>query len=888
MDLRSIINTDAPSTVKPSQETRAHESTRTYGSPTAAAPPVLPPTQQPSSYLSRHAPPTPTDLRFANPSSAHDQLRSPYTSGSPSSALSGGGQFPFPARSPGYGPVPGSAAHAYARASPMAGVPPIQTTPHAYAHHSAQSVSPASGGGYQYGTAQYPPHPIHASPTISTMTSPTPQTSQDSPTSAHSHHHHYPASYYSHPSQPATPLGPPTGYPYSATPYRPEMSQTSNQSPRDSAGPSHISAQQQQHSYPSMVPPQAASEVRPSEPAGATDQTRRGGEYAAQRERERSLSVSPKTMLPDPSRRQSQQDLQGNGQVVPAKRKQPYEGDNEHGHTRSGVNGVKHQTAAAVYSPPASSTTGRPYFDPIEGRETVVDRKMSSPVEVKPTPAEMKSRELSVSSVKEVIKLGDSPVAAGGGTRSHQPSTTPHSMSGRGSPVAPSNSTLPGILSPLGPPSGPTSNATGISKREGSAAAAAVVSSSDSPPPRAKKRARRDEPPIYARKVGQVVPSRSSSSVGPRNKRPGGGTSISSGKVDAHSPTKDGQQAATSTHEDGGVALPQGQPSLTDEGPLGPWEPSITNVIPYEEITRKIMDFLFMEVVERKDVGVNTGAAQLEIEAKLGQLIDKNTNERIRLPVLTECIFNKDHPSWRTAFRSSMTESQHRTLNQFLNKAVVSSNARSSPSATSPSSSSANNNNPNTSTNSKARIPLQYVHTRELDRFYELPTSQLPASIPLSVRPLLHSRGHRTKVRVTHDQKTGEQLAQIIKIRIADLDVYSPRTAFDWRVSVNLEMPFDGDISGSTEVTEANKAMKRNKDRMTYRHLAYQIDLTQVTLQGEAGKVEKEHELEIEVSATKIREQGNLAKDGLPTQYEDLVRGFVDNVRMLNRVVNVP
>lgn len=322
MDLRSIINTDAPSTVKPAQETRAHESTRTYGSPTAAAPPVLPPAQP--SYLSRPAPPT--ELRFANAPPAHDSTtRSPYTSGSPSSALSGG-QFPFPARSPGYAAVPGSA-HAYARTSPTAGVPPIQTTPHAYAHHSAQSLSPAptSGGGYQYGPAPYPPHPIHASPTISTMTSPTPQTSQDSPTSAHSHHHHYPASYYSHPSQPATPLGPPTGYPYSATPYRPDMSQTSHQSPRDSA---HPTAQQ---SYPSMVPPpQTVSEVRPAE-AASIDPTCRGGEYAAQRERERSLSVSPKTMLPDPSRRHSQQESQWNGQVTPAKRKQAPESESEHG-----------------------------------------------------------------------------------------------------------------------------------------------------------------------------------------------------------------------------------------------------------------------------------------------------------------------------------------------------------------------------------------------------------------------------------------------------------------------------------------------------------------------------------------------------------------------------
>ncbi len=336
------------------------------------------------------------------------------------------------------------------------------------------------------------------------------------------------------------------------------------------------------------------------------------------------------------------------------------------GHARPGMNGVQHSTTVAQ-SPTVSSTPGRPYFDPIEGREPMVDRRVSvsSPVEFKPAAVEIKSRELSVSSVKEV-KSAESPVAAGGS--SHQPSTTPHSMSGRGSPVAqppPSNSTLPAVLSPLGPPSGPTAStskaekATLTSKREASAAA----SSSVSPPPRAKKRARRDEPPIYARKAGQVVPSRSS--VEQRTKRHANvgsakadiktevKTEVKEIKSNTHSPAKDGHQPA---ENDGGVTLPQAQPSLPDEGPLGPWEPSITNVIPYEEITRRIMDFLFMEVVERKDVGVNTGSAQLEIEAKLGQLIDKNTNERVRLPVLTECIFNKDHPSWRTAFRSSMTE----------------------------------------------------------------------------------------------------------------------------------------------------------------------------------------------------------------------------------------
>ena len=130
---------------------------------------------------------------------------------------------------------------------------------------------------------------------------------------------------------------------------------------------------------------------------------------------------------------------------------------------------------------------------------------------------------------------------------------------------------------------------------------------------------------------------------------------------------------------------------------------------------------------------------------------------------------------------------------------------------------------------------MDYVHTHERDRFYELPQAAL-ASLPPSVRPHINPR-HKVKVRVTTNQKTGQQLAKIIKVRIADLDIYSPRTAFDWRVSVNLEMPYDGDVDGLVEVSEDGKRPDRNKDRMSYRHLAYQIDLTQVTLQSDVSRL---------------------------------------------------
>ena len=52
-------------------------------------------------------------------------------------------------------------------------------------------------------------------------------------------------------------------------------------------------------------------------------------------------------------------------------------------------------------------------------------------------------------------------------------------------------------------------------------------------------------------------------------------------------------------------------------------------------------------------------------------------------------------------------------------------------------------------------------------------------------------------------------------------------------------------------------------------------------------KSDFEHELEVEVSAAEIRHQGQLAMSDDPkNQYQELVKGFVDNIRVLAR--NVP
>jgi hypothetical protein len=89
-------------------------------------------------------------------------------------------------------------------------------------------------------------------------------------------------------------------------------------------------------------------------------------------------------------------------------------------------------------------------------------------------------------------------------------------------------------------------------------------------------------------------------------------------------------------------------------GILGQWEKSITGKKPFEEMTKIVADFIFMNVIRRGDLGeLSSRGVQVEIEAKLGQLIDKDTNQRYHLPVRSECILGD---LARVGFRSSMTE----------------------------------------------------------------------------------------------------------------------------------------------------------------------------------------------------------------------------------------
>jgi hypothetical protein len=121
-----------------------------------------------------------------------------------------------------------------------------------------------------------------------------------------------------------------------------------------------------------------------------------------------------------------------------------------------------------------------------------------------------------------------------------------------------------------------------------------------------------------------------------------------------------------------------------------------------------------------------------------------------------------------------------------------------------------------------------YKHRRETDKFFELPPS-MRARLPACVQHRIPAK-HSVKVRVTYDQTTGKVIAMIVKARVADLDLYIPTCAFDCRISVNLEMDWDGTLEElEREAVGHDASPDRRKDRLSYTQSHYQIDLTQVT-----------------------------------------------------------
>lgn len=184
------------------------------------------------------------------------------------------------------------------------------------------------------------------------------------------------------------------------------------------------------------------------------------------------------------------------------------------------------------------------------------------------------------------------------------------------------------------------------------------------------------------------------------------------------------------------------------------------------------------------------------------------------------------------------------------------------------------------------RVNLYYKHRYERDSFATLNRAGFDA-LPQAARALVRGN-HSLKVRTSVDTKVPKgapeiMLGRIVKVRLDDLDIHCPRMDFDCRISVNIEVDLNNrpDIDPSLIIEPLKPGedvpSNRMKDRLSYQHLAYSIDLTQVILPNS----KKTHELEIEVDTAKLRQEAAMLVRGQDSGYEMMIEGFLSNIYTL-------
>jgi hypothetical protein len=306
---------------------------------------------------------------------------------------------------------------------------------------------------------------------------------------------------------------------------------------------------------------------------------------------------------------------------------------------------------------------------------------------------------------------------------------------------------------------------------------------------------------------------------------------------------------------------PAGPPPAFATRELGGFERPLTNdVNVYDEIVRKVCDFIWKNVVENQTLSEavkESPGCQVEIEARWGQIMDRELNTRLQGLHETECVL-RSSVAEGTKFESTMSLSQHQKMNKFLNE----------------------------NTQKSQRLGanrIVYKHTKEVDAFYELDQEGFDSLAP-AVKKIIYQSLSKQRVRVTRIQDSGQIVAKIIKQRIANLEISSPQTEWDYRIGINLEIEYPGPVENLPPVVERGQtpeSMRRMKDRVSYSYnKAYQVDLTQVS-QG----ANKNHELELEVDAGMLIQAATNIQQGLPSDFESLVTGMMNNLRVLSREI---
>lgn len=286
------------------------------------------------------------------------------------------------------------------------------------------------------------------------------------------------------------------------------------------------------------------------------------------------------------------------------------------------------------------------------------------------------------------------------------------------------------------------------------------------------------------------------------------------------------------------------------------WERSMEGHVPITSLVKQVMDWLYVSLDENSDIGLNAREGAIEIEAKIGTLIEKKTGARVSLPITSATVI---HPQFndKLQFESQMLQAAHKKMNEFLNRITQTA-------ATTP-----------------GRKRVEYTHTRETDSFRTLNQ----AGMNLMPEALMKRNNRRDlKLRTSRRDTDGAITGRIVKLPLSQLQIHSPMDNYDVRISMNLEVNLDQPELETLDITDnptqdRPAQPERKKDRVSYKHLACQTDLTRVDTPGLGPK----YELELELDANVLRHQKMLLGSGQENGFQAVVEGFMDNLTLLMR-----
>lgn len=591
------------------------------------------------------------------------------------------GQYPFP-QSTSQSPVTGMPGQQY---PPFSGHP--ATTPGGRPPSYGFQQQPATPS--QYGPSGMPQgfqqqHPSH-SPTPPSHHSHTPHSVRQSPMTTfmpapqppHAHQLQYQQSQH---SQPSTPLGPPSlqhqrtsglsnSHPEAYSPYHQRnFSGASNGVAGGSPAQPHHPSIGNMVESPSAYSRQSSQHIR------------RTSDHLSQMDRERSVSVSPKTKVPPrvPSQGSRQSSLQESSfstrSSIQQSVAQPYE-------TQSHV------------PPPTNSNAAQPqYAHPVKVEVPQTPSQMSHAGATMPVTAEPQTP-LSSENVAQhhhSQKMGMDHLLTPAHDRA-QPETIQQDdmAAGVNRQPDPFMPPAPRVPKAAGEPSAnlkvedgpkmsdaltvarttPSPRADGTFKREQANTKKRPASSElNAAPPMKRERRRYTTRPIWAQLH--------------KNNPLSGGVSQRQGVQRQFAQRQEAQRQGAQQRNTpmvpnppvngraNGHAIPPWElnPPLDHDllharEVLGPWEKTFKWNTPYPDMLRSLQDWLYVKLAENADVGNDPATGAIEIEAKIGTLIQETTGDRVRLPVTTIGLIHPD-ANKHYRFESRMEEVRRVTTHE--------------------------------------------------------------------------------------------------------------------------------------------------------------------------------------------------------------------------------